>query len=76
MKGASRNEKRQDVGFVEKVAGNIRRFRIQNGYTQEKLRFETGLSISRCESGRHDMNLTTLSILSRHLNVEPFELLK
>lgn len=58
------------------VGNNIKYHRIKKGLTQEKLEDETGLLISRCESGENDMTLTTIGILSKHLGVQPWELLK
>lgn len=59
-----------------KVASNIKYFRTKQSISQEQLREQTGLSISRLESGKYDMTLTTLNILSNHLKIEPWELLK
>ena len=57
------------------VSGNIRHCRIKTGITQEELEDMTHLPISRYESGMHDMSLTTIGILSKHLNIKPHELL-
>ncbi len=68
--------KRQDTKLISRVASNIKYHRMKKGWSQEKLQEETGLAIARYESGKKDMTLTTLSILSNYLDIEPYELLK
>ncbi len=69
-------KKRKATALIEKVAMNIRKYRSKEGLSQEELENKTGITISRCESGKNDMKLTTISILSKSLNVQPHELLK
>ncbi len=68
--------KRKAKELIRKVAFNIKRFRMKEGLTQEQLAGKTSITIQRCESGKNDMTLTTINILSEDLNVEPYELLK
>lgn len=67
--------KRQDSKLLEKVARNLKYHRMKKGWSQEKLQEGTGLAVARYESGKKDMTLTTISILSNYLQVEPYELL-
>ena len=68
--------KRRDKKLIEQAASNIKHHRMKKGWSQEKLQERTGLSIARYESGKKDMTLTTLGILSKHLSIESYELLK
>ncbi|TAL59461.1 MAG: XRE family transcriptional regulator [Bacteroidetes bacterium] len=72
----NKKEKRVAPDLLQKVAHAVIFYRMKRKLTKEKLEYETGLNIARYESGRHDMTLTTLSILSKHLDVEPYKLLK
>ena len=67
---------RRDYILIKRVAGNIKKYREHKNLSQEQLQEKTGLAVSRYESGKHDMTLTTLSILSKHLDVETYQLLK
>lgn len=49
---------------------------MKAGLTQEQLEEKTRIGISRCETGKFDMTLTTLCILGESLKVEPHEFLK
>jgi len=69
-------KKRKAIKLIQRVANNIKHYRKKRKKSQEKLEDETGLTISRYESGKHDMTLTTLSILSKHLAVEASQLLE
>ena len=69
-------KKRKAKEFIQRTSGNIKYYRVKRRLSQEKLEEETGLYIPRYESGRHDMTLTTLYILSEYLRVRPFNLLK
>ncbi|MBI3502592.1 MAG: helix-turn-helix transcriptional regulator [Bacteroidetes bacterium] len=71
-----KSKQRKDGKLIAYAAKRIRMVRKANGITQEQLEDKTGIKISRCESGKYDMTLTTLGILSRHLGVEPWQLLK
>ncbi len=62
--------------LITRVSDNIRKFRIKSELTQEQLQEISGADIYRCESGKRDMTLTTINKLSKHLKVEPYELLK
>jgi transcriptional regulator with XRE-family HTH domain len=68
--------KRKANKFIAKVASNIKYHRMKRNFSQEKLEDETGLTISRYESGNKDMTLTTIYILSEYLHVEPYKFLK
>ena len=69
-------KKRKANSLIQRAAINIKYCRVQKGISQEKLENETGLYISRYESGKHDMTLTTIYILGKHLSVRPCDLLK
>ena len=69
-------KKRKATELIEKVATNIKKYRTKAGLSQEEVEEKTGITVSRCESGKNDMKLTTIGILSRHLNLQPWELLK
>lgn len=69
------SKKRKATKLIQRVANNIKYYRKERKLSQEKLEDETGLTIARYESGKHDMTLTTLSILSKHLSVDPWQLL-
>ncbi|TAL62661.1 MAG: XRE family transcriptional regulator [Bacteroidetes bacterium] len=68
-------KKRQAGELIKLVAKNIKYYRKRSKMTQEQLQEETGLYFPRYESGKNDMTLTTLGILSEHLNIEPYMLL-
>lgn len=72
----NKKQKRKAPTLFMKVANNIKFFRIKQGVSQERLREETGLSISRLESGKYDMTLTTIHVISKALNIEPYKLLQ
>lgn len=72
----ARKRKRIETELIHRVASNIKYYRIKNNLTKEKLQDMTGITISRCESGKHDMTLTTIGILSKHLGIKPSQLLK
>ncbi len=71
-----KKRKRYEREFLAQVAHNIRYYRLKKIFSQEELQEKTGIKISRCETGRHDMTLTTIRIISRYLEIEPCELLK
>lgn len=73
---AKLSNKRKSKALIQKTAFNIKKYRLRAGFTQEKLRELTNISVSRCESGKYDMTLTTIQILSEQLEIEPYELLK
>ena len=58
------------------MAKNIRNCRMEKKLTQEQLQEVSGLRIYKYESGKNDMTLTTVHILSSYLEIEPWQLLK
>lgn len=63
----------------EDFGGNLRKFRLGNNLTQEKLALEAGLSlrfIQNLESGERQPTLETLFKLSRALDTSPEMLIK
>ena len=70
------SERKKAVELIMRVAFNIKKFRIQIKLTQEQLESMSGVSVARCESGKQDMTLTTIGVLSEHLSIEPHQLLK
>lgn len=75
-KNKSKKRKRYAGEFIRQVANNIRHYRMKERYSQEELQEKTGIKISRCETGKYDMTLTTIAILSKELKIEPSELVK
>lgn len=75
-KDPKQKKSRKNYNLIQRVSGNLKKFRLLKNLSQEQLHDETGLSISRYESGKNDMTLTTLSILSEHLGVDPYQLLE
>lgn len=73
---AKHKKSRRDYKLIAKVAGNIKKYREQMNLSQEQLQENTGLAIFRYESGKNDMTLTTLSILSEQLKVKSYQLLE
>lgn len=69
-------EVRKETRLIVQVAHNIKKMRLRLNLSQQQLGDACGLKISRYESGKVDMTLTTLSILSKHLKIEPYEFLK
>ena len=74
LKGVTK--KRKAAELIAKAAFNIKQYRMRAGLTQEQLEDRTRVTISRCETGKYDITLTTLSIISKALKVEAYELLK
>lgn len=73
---AKQKKSRRNYKLIQQVAGNIKKYREKMHLSQEELEKNTGLAVFRYESGKHDMTLTTLSILSKGLMVESYQLLK
>ena len=76
MNGDKTNRRRKSKEFIKQVSTTIKFSRMKKNFTQEELEKKSGITVSRCESGKYDMTLTTISILSKHLNIYPWELLK
>lgn len=76
MNETKNNKRRKAKELIKQVSGKVKILRNKMKLTQEELEGKSGLTISRCESGKYDMTLTTVSILSKHLEVHPYELLK
>ena len=76
MNPDNRQKRRKAKEFIKQVSGSIKSLRIEKELTQNELEEKSGITVSRCESGKFDMTLTTISILSKHLDVPPGELLK
>ena len=70
-----KGKKRKAINLLKSVADNIRYYRMKRKLSQEQLEEETRLPVSRYESGRNDMTLTSIFILSKELGVEPYKLL-
>lgn len=63
----------------EDFGGNLRKFRLDNKLTQEKLALEAGLSlrfIQNLESGERQPTLETIFKLSRALDTSPQALIQ
>jgi transcriptional regulator with XRE-family HTH domain len=70
------NKRRKEPDLLARLGFNIRKYRIMSGLTQEQLEEKTRVTISRCEAGKYNMTVSTLSIISKALKVEAYELLK
>ena len=68
--------RRKAVYLIEKVSANVAKYRLLKKFSVEQLEDLTNLNIVRCESGKYDMNLTTIDILSKYLDVAPTQLLE
>ncbi len=62
--------------LLQQIACNIKKYRELKSISQEQLQAATGLTVAGYESGMNDMTLTTLCILSKHLDVDIYQLLK
>ena len=69
MQESKKGKKRKAALLIMRVSENILNHRIAIGLTQEQLEGKTALPISRYESGKKDMTLTTLDIISKALGV-------
>ncbi|MCD7879929.1 MAG: helix-turn-helix transcriptional regulator [Candidatus Gastranaerophilales bacterium] len=59
-------------GFKKTLGSNIKKFRMEKGFTQEKLALETNVSrshIAMIELGKRDFTVSTLFKISRALNI-------
>ena len=67
--------------FYEKVANNIKKHRLEKGFTQEKLALEIGIKsiafYSNCENNRYNkhFNLEHIYKISKALNIEINEII-
>jgi transcriptional regulator with XRE-family HTH domain len=62
----------KDKLFLEKLGKHLKKIRIQNGYTQEKLAFKIGIEISqvsRIERGILNTSVSTIYSIAKELNV-------
>jgi transcriptional regulator with XRE-family HTH domain len=63
----------------KKFAKNLEEVRIKKNFTQDvlgiKCGFKDGSQISQWERGVHDIKLSRIILLAKHLEVEPKELL-
>jgi len=60
------------------VGGNIRKFRLEKGFSQEELSFESGLHrtyISSLERGKRNATIIALGQIADALKIKPSQLL-
>lgn len=69
-----RNEK-----YIKAFGGNLRRIRIEKKLSQEELGFKADLTLSqigRIERGIINTSISTIYVLAKALEIEPFELFR
>ena len=68
--------RKKATALIEQVAKNIKHYRMKNKLTQEQIEDMCGIRVYRYESGKYDMNLSTINTLSKYLRVKPYQLLE
>lgn len=74
----SPKSKRRNDALIKSVGENIRRYRTKKGLSLRQLSILTDIEYSQIhkyEAGTVDTNITMLSILAEHLDIETFQLL-
>ena len=69
--------KRRDEAAINKVGQNIRKFRKLKNLTISELAFLMSVDpkqVSKMELGITDSNITMLTLVSHHLNIQPSRL--
>lgn len=69
-----RKSKRTNDLLTQSVAHRLKELRIQRNLPQEYVYENTGLNLSRIESGETNLSLVTLDVLCRFYQVELHEL--
>ena len=69
----------RDEKILKALGEHLRKTRLNEGFTQEDLAYNSGLSLSqiaRIETGRINPTVCTLIIIAQTLKIHPSELLK
>ncbi len=61
--------KKKDVELAKTLAGRLKEVCKDKGITQENVRFDLNLNISRIEMGRHSITISTLTDLCDYYGV-------
>jgi len=67
-KKTKRHHVRDEI-ILGKVAKRIRKIREKAGITQESVAYDTNLHMSRIESGKANITLSTLSTLCKYFKI-------
>jgi transcriptional regulator with XRE-family HTH domain len=68
---------RHEAG-IKKFGLQVKELRLQKGFSQEELAWETGLEfsqINRIENGKINTSISNIFIIAKALGVKPMELL-
>lgn len=69
---------REEKWLIE-FGKNLKKVREETGFTQERLAYESELSLSqiaRIETGKTNLTLCTIVVIAKTLNIEPSLLLQ
>lgn len=66
----------RDEIVLAKVAKRLRQIREKIGVTQESVAYDTNLHMSRIESGRANITISTLSVLCKYYRISLNDLFK
>lgn len=73
------NYTEKDKKFLKKLGENLKKFRLQNDLSQEKLAFKAGLDrtyISGIERGERNISIITIQKIAEALKVDMLEIFK
>lgn len=68
-------QRRNDI-LHERIVERLKEIRKQKGFTQENVRFDLDINISRIEVGQHSITITTLADLCDYYGVTLEEFFK
>ena len=69
---------RHEAG-IKKFGLRVKELRLQKGFSEEQLAWETGLEfsqINRIENGKINTSISNIFIIAEALKIEPLELLR
>lgn len=72
---AMKKQRRNEI-LHERVVERLKEVRKQKGFTQENVRFDLDINISRIEVGQHSITLTTLADLCDYYGITLEEFFK
>ena len=68
-----------DKEIIEKIAENIKKYRIIKGYTQDDLSFKSGIprsTIGSIETASNDITITKVNAIAKAFDLKLWQLLK